>query len=247
MWDNLNAQQVERTMDLPDDRRYQALSGDLENAITRGDTAWLIEALSDASFNVRLAAVEGLADLGGEQARIALTRVARDRWGERPEFRVAALRSLARLVEPERYGSLLDEFVSGDNRKVVSAARSMLKSLDPGGFAARLVSRECVDHGAIREYGASVEASAVPLISRYFEERIERGDVASARHWGKVYAAVRALGNIGTEEAYLVLEELRARLGESPWAEAGGLAGWRLEKISRQAERELDASPGAGR
>ena len=51
-------------MDLPDDRRYQALSGDLENAITRGDTAWLIEALSDASFNVRLAAVEGLADRG---------------------------------------------------------------------------------------------------------------------------------------------------------------------------------------
>lgn len=237
---------MERTMGPSDDRRYQALSGDLEDAIARGDTAWLIEALADASMNVRLAAVEGLADLGGEQARMALTRIARDRWGERPEYRIAALRSLARLVETERYKSLLDEFLTGDNRKVVSAARSMLKPLDPGGFAARLVRRECVDHAAIREYGESREVSAVPLMARYFDERTEKGDISSARHWGKVYAAVRALGNVGTEEACLVLADLRARLDERPEAKAGGLAGWRLEKISRQVERELDASRDTG-
>ena len=145
------------------------VSGDIERAIARGDLRYLLDALDDASLENRVMAIEGLAELGGEQARLALLRVARDRWGYRPEIRIAALRSLGRLTESGRYADLLEEFIAGDNRKVVASARDMLRGIDPQGFAGRLLARGCVDPAAIRVYGASrLEEAArrVPLRRR---------------------------------------------------------------------------------
>ena len=110
-------------------------SGDIERAIERGDLRYLLDALDDASLENRVMAIEGLGELGGEQARLALLRVARDRWGYRPEIRIAALRSLGRLTESGRYADLLAEFIAADNRKVVASARDMLNGVDPEGFA----------------------------------------------------------------------------------------------------------------
>jgi len=100
---------------------------------------------------------------------MALMSIARDRWGQNPNLRVAALRSLGRLTETPRYISLLEEFIAGDNRKVVAAARSILRDLRPEGFPRRLVARGCLDHAAIRTYGDSREASSVPLLAGFLE------------------------------------------------------------------------------
>ncbi len=233
---------MEGRLNVSEDRRFQELSGDLKSAVKRGDKAYLLEALEDASFNVRLAAVEGLGDLGGLQVRMALESIARDRWGQRPEVRVAALRTLGRVAEPDRYLRLLEEFIARDNRKVVASARAILRELDPEGFGARLVAGGCVDHAAIRVYGASREPSAVPLLDEYLRERMEEGDLASARKWGKVYAAVRALGNTGGTASVQTLESLQAWLIDAPRAGTGGIRGQRLAKIREETERAVEAA-----
>lgn len=226
-------------MSIENDPRFAQLSGDLKDAIQRNDTAYLLNALEDASFEVRVAAVEGLAELGGEQARMALMRIARDRWGQNPALRVAALRSLGRLTEPQRYISLLEEFIAGDNRKVVAAARSILRDLDPEGFPRRLVECGCLDHAAIRAYGDSRELSAVPLLDSFLEERISAGDLASTRYWGKVFAAVKSLDNISSPDSVQTLEHLRAWLEEAPQVERTGFPARRLAKISEETKRAL--------
>ncbi|MHB8894761.1 MAG: HEAT repeat domain-containing protein [Candidatus Geothermincolia bacterium] len=233
-------------MNISDDRRYEALSGDLKSAIERHDTRYLLEALEDASFNVRVAAVEGLGELGGEQARMALVRIARDRWGQRPELRIAALRTLGRVSEPARYVSLLEEFIDGDNRKVVKASREILRDLDPVGFPGRLVARGCIDHGAIRVYGVSREPSALPLLAGFLDERMTASDISSTRYWGKAYAAVRALGNIGGPGSVETLEKLKAWLAEAPQAETAGFPGQRLGKIEEEAGRALETARSGG-
>lgn len=224
------------------EERLKRLSGDLQDALARGDVSYLLEALEDAPFELRVAAVEGLAELGGEQARMALLRIARDRWGQRPELRIAALRSLGRVTEPVRYVTLLEEFIAADNRKVVAAARSMLKSLDPEGFPRRLAALGCVDHGAIRAYGDSSEPAAVPVLTEYLDHLMETGDIASTRHWGKVHAAVRSLGNIGDRDSVQMLERLRAWLAEPQQAGSEGFRAQRLAKIEHATERALQAA-----
>lgn len=225
-----------------DEERLRRMSGDLQDALTRGDVRYLLDALEDAPFELRVAAVEGLAELGGEQARMALLRIARDRWGERPELRIAALRSLGRVTETDRYITLLEEFISEDNRKVVASARAILKSLDPDGFARRLAVRGCVDHGAIRAYGDSAEADGVPVLTGYLDQLMASGDVTTTRHWGKVHAAVRSLGNIGGEDSVQMLERLEVWLKEKPQAEREGFHAQRLAKIEHATERALRAA-----
>jgi len=214
-------------------------SGDIERAIERGDLRYLLDALDDASLENRVMAIEGLGELGGEQARLALLRVARDRWGYRPEIRIAALRSLGRLTESGRYADLLAEFIAADNRKVVASARDMLKGVDPEGFAGRLLARGCVDPTAIRAYGASRLQEASPLLDDFLSERIARGDVASSQQWGKVFAAVRALGNIKGEVAVQALERLLEWLRTDASLQATGLAGQRLGKVRDAAVESL--------
>lgn len=226
-------------MSIENDPRFAQLSGDLKDAIQRNDTAYLLNALEDASFEVRVAAVEGLAELGGEQARMALMRIARDRWGQNPALRVAALRSLGRLTEPQRYISLLEEFIAGDNRKVVAAARSILRDLDPEGFPHRLVARGCLDHAAIRAYGDSREPTSVPLLDGYLDERMAAGDMTSTRQWGKVFAAVKALGNIASPDTVQTLERLLEWLEEAPQMESTGFHAQRLTKIREETRRAL--------
>ena len=233
-------------MGISDDRRFEALSGDLKDAIARGDTAYLLEALDDASFNVRVAAVAGLGELGGEQARMALVRTARDRWGQKPELRVAALRSLRGISEPERYVTLLEEFITGENRKVVAASRGILRDIDPDGFPGRLVARGCVDHAAIRVYGVSRESSALGLLDGYMRDRMAAGDISSTRQWGKVYAAARALGNIKGPASVQTLENLQAWLQEAPQAEKKGFPGQRLAKIREETVRAIESARSGG-
>jgi HEAT repeat protein len=231
----------ERVSEKSDDR-LKKLSGDLQEAIARGDVTYLLEAMQDAPFELRVAAVEGLTELGGEQARMALSRIARDRWGERPELRIAALRSLGRITEPHRYISLLDEFIAQDNRKVVAAARGMLRGLDPEGYPRRLAGRGCVDHGAIRAYGDSREESALPLLGGYLGNLMETGQVTSTRQWGKVHAAVKSLGNIGGGDSVQILERLLEWLEEEAQTVSTGLNAQRLAKIRHAAERAMQAA-----
>jgi HEAT repeat protein len=214
--------------DIPADR----LSPDLQAAADAGDIQYLLEALQDPSFEVRIAAARGLGALGGEKANLVLLSVARDRWGERPEVRTAALRSLGRIHGPERYASILQEFISGDNRKVVAAARRMLQAADPQGFPRRLVDVGALDPGSIRVYGDSREEAALPLLSGFLREREEAGEISSSRNWGKVFAAAKALGNIGGREAVEALRELLSYLESFEVEGAGPLARGRVEKIA---------------
>jgi HEAT repeat protein len=222
-------------MDRKDDDGTEGMTGDLKEAIARGDTAYLLEALDDASLEVRLAAIGGLGEAGGEKARLALLRIARDRWGERPDVRVAALRSMRKTTGPDRYAGYLEEFIAGENRKVQAAARGILRDLDPEGYPVRLMSRGCVDHAAIRVYGTGHLTAAVPLLDGFLRQRMEKGDLSSTRQWGKVYAAVRALGNIGGPEAVESLEGLLAGIRRAPRATDQGLRGQRLDKIREAA------------
>jgi HEAT repeats/PBS lyase HEAT-like repeat len=205
--------------------------GDVEAAAGRGDLQYLLEALQDPAYEVREAAVLSLGEVGGEKANLALLSVARDRWGERPEVRIAALRSLGRIHERTRYLSILQQFMTGENRKVAAAARVMLKEVDPEGFPARLAASGALDHGAIRVYGAANEASAVPLLCRFLDDAREADNLVTSRNWGKVYAAVRALGNIGGEDAVAALQRLIADLEKQEAPGSGSLTRGRIEKI----------------
>jgi HEAT repeat protein len=217
----------------------ERLSPDLQAAAAAGDIQYLLDALRDPSFEVRVAAATGLGELGGEKANLVLLSMARDRWGERPEVRTAALRSLGRIHGTERYASILQQFISGDNRKVMAAARRMLQAADPQGFPRRLAAGGALDPGAIRVYGDSREISALPLLRQFLREREEAGELTSSQNWGKVFAAVRALGNIGGEEAVEALRELLAGL-ESVQAEgAGPLTRGRVEKITAAARDSI--------
>lgn len=206
-----------------------ALSADLEDAARRGDTAYLLDALGSPEVQVRILAAERLGEVGGDKAGLALLTLARDRWGERPEVRIAALRALRSVQSPERYANTLEEFICAENRKVVSAARKILDSLDPGGYAARLVSRGCLDHNAIRTYGERREPTAVGLLAGYLHDRVTAGDATGSETWGKVYAGVRALGSIGGSEATAANRELDSALRE----EIGSLTGLKRERARK--------------
>jgi HEAT repeat protein len=222
--------------DIPADR----LSSDLQAAADAGDIQYLLEALQDPSFEVRVSAAAGLGALGGEKANLVLLSVARDRWGERPEVRTAALRSLGRIHGPERYASILQEFISGDNRKVVAAARRMLQGADPQGFPRRLVDAGALDPGSIRVYGDSREASALPLLRGFLREREEAGEISSSRNWGKVFATAKALGNIGGREAVEALRELFSCLESLEAEVADPLARGRVKKIATATRDSLN-------
>lgn len=224
------------TDDIPPGR----LPADLEDAARRGDIDYLIEALRAPAFEVRVAAARGLGEAGGERANLALLSVARDRRGERPEVRIAALRSLGRIHGEGRYASILEEFIARENRKVTAAARKMLQAVDPEGFPRRLAAGGSVDHGAIRVYGNSGEESAIGLLRGFLTEREEAGDITSATVWGKVYAAARALGNIGGDDAVEILEALVSYMESEDARQTGLLARGRTEKIIGAARASLD-------
>jgi HEAT repeat protein len=214
-------------------------TGDVEAAAASGDAQFLLEALRDPAFEVREAAALGLGEVGGEKANLALLSVARDRWGERPEVRIAALRSLGRINERSRYLSILQQFITGENRKVTAAARAMMREMDPDGFPARLAASGAVDHGAIRVYGAQSEASAVPLLCGFLDDAREAGNLATSRYWGKVYAAVKALGSIGGTEAVEALGRLITALEKQEGEISGSLALGRVEKILGAARNSI--------
>jgi HEAT repeat protein len=203
---------------------------EVERAAREGDLGVLLTALEDASSDVRTVAVEALGQVGGERAKVALMSVARDRSGQRPEVRISALGALEALHGMERYASILQEFIPGDNKKVVAAARRMLEAVDPVGYPLRLVERRCLDHAAISVYGSAGERAAVPLLNEFVTARIKAGDLTNTGHWGRVYAAARALGRIGGAEAGQALESLLDSLSS---AERRGGKWLEKERISK--------------
>jgi HEAT repeat protein len=216
------------------------LPGDLEAAAARGDVHFLLESLKDPDFEVRRAAARSLGEVGGEKANLVLLSVARDRWGERPDVRIVALRSLGQIHERDRYISILQRYITGDNKKVMAAAREMLRELDPEGFPRRLAAAGALDHGAIRVYGEGREPSAVVLLVRFLDDARDAGDIATSSNWGKVYAAVRALGNIGGPDAVNVLQRLVAALERFEVEGEGALTRGRIEKVMGAARNSLE-------
>lgn len=200
----------------------------------------LLQMLEDSSHEVRMEAVRGLGELGGERARFKLTEVVKDRWGQRPEVRLAALGALDNFYETDRYASFLEEFTTGDNRKVVAGARRILSEVDPASYPARLASRGCLDHSAIGVYGRSREPSAVPLIGGFLEEKMEAGELAGARDWGKVFAAVKALGYIGGDEAGRILRAVLEWTRRAEGSTGAFLEAERIVKIRDAARRSLE-------
>lgn len=188
----------------------------LRSAAERGDVRMLENVLQGESRDERVLAARLLAGVGGRKADVLLLSVARDRRGQHPEVRITALESLGSRLGVERYSDVLEEFICGENRRVMSASRHMLQAADPEGYPRRLLSKGCLDHSAIKVYGKSGYGDAVPLLSDYIRARIEADDVTKTGNWGKVYAAVRALGNIGGSRAKETLE------GLSRWLEQGG-------------------------
>lgn len=209
----------------------------VRHAADERDVMALLSALESPTFEVRLAAVTALGEVGGDKARLVLLQIARDRYGERPEMRIEALRSLAGVFGASEYSGLLEVFIYGENRKVVSATRKMLADADPEGYAARLAARGALDHAAMRTYGDAREASAVPLLREFLSDRVSQGDLASTECWGKVYAAVKALGSIGGGTATEALQPVLVALdaASSDGATDGFLRGERLAKIEKAA------------
>ena len=200
----------------------------------------LLELLDHADFTVRISAISTLGELGGERANLLLLGIARDRTGERPEVRAAALAALGKIHGPARYADILEDFICGDSRKVTGPARNMLEEVDPEGFPRRLAERGCLDHGAIGVYGRAMEQSAVPLLGRFIAERQDAGDLGSAAYWGKVYAAVRALGSIGGEDAGRSLTSLDTWLRGHVSAGGGTLRDRRIGKITTAVGDSLE-------
>lgn len=216
----------------------------VERAAGEGDLAALVSALDHALPQVRTAAARALGEAGGDKARFALQALARNRYGERPEVRIAAMEALGNIFDADGYASFLEGFIVIENKKVIAAARGMLERIDPSGFPRRLVRAGCVDKAAISAYGRTAEAAAVPLLASFLEERAAEGDITAAGYWGKVYAAVRALGNIGGPPAVRALERLLGRL-TGPEAEPEGfLRKERLEKIEEAAREALTRAGG---
>ena len=115
--------------------------------------------------------------------------------------------------------------------------------MDPEGFPRRLAETGAVDHGAIRVYGTSAEPLAIPVLREFLAGREEAGDAASSTNWGRVYAAVRALGNIGGVEAVETLQALLVNLEGQQERNPGPLARGRMDKMigaTRAALRGLE-------
>lgn len=129
----------------------------VERSAAEGDVGYLIEALKSQTREVRIAAAEALGRVGGDKAALALLSLAREHPGERPDVRIAALKALGSIHGRDRYASILQEFLTGDNSKVVAAARLMLSEVDPEGYPRRLAERGCLDHAAIKVYGTAVK------------------------------------------------------------------------------------------
>ncbi|MBU4240672.1 MAG: HEAT repeat domain-containing protein [Actinobacteria bacterium] len=220
----------------------QRTEANVEEAERRGDAEYLLESLADPSPEIQAMAARALGEVGGERARMALASVARDRGGQRPDVRLAAIQSLGHLYREEYYASFLEEFIAGDNRRVVTGSRRMLSEADPEGYPLRLLSRGCLDHRAIGVYGKSHLAEAVPLLGRFIEERAAAGDLLSANCWGKVYVSVKALGNIGGEEAVETLQMLLGGLPAAGDSGGGALVLERAEKIRNAARAALTAA-----
>lgn len=193
---------------------------EVREAARRGDIGELLKALDDPLAEVRIAATRAIGKTGTERARLALLGLLGDRWGQSPQVRIEALRSLECFYGAEKYADLLEQYISSDNRKLVSAARNMLEAADPKGYPARLLSKGCLDRSAISTYGRAELTEALPLIGSFLENRMDDGDAMATGYWGKVYSAVRALGNIGGEESVntlsLLLEWIESRRAEGP-------------------------------
>ena len=225
-------------------RGPDAFALDIERAARERDVLALLVALEHPAPQVKIAAARALGEVGGDKARFALLSVARDRYGERPDVRIAALEALGEIFDEAVNASFLEGFIAVENPKVVAGARALLEAADPRGFASRLVRAGCVDKAAINVYGRTGEEAAVPLLASFLEERAELGDIATTGYWGKVYAAARALGNIGGRPATDALEHLVAALPGGGEVPEGFLKKERLEKILSAAREALERSRG---
>lgn len=236
-----NARNV-RGVFLEDDTGLRKAEAGIEEAKRRGDTGYLLEVLAGPSRGLRVMAVRALGEVGGERSRMALASVARDRRGEGSDVRLAAIESLEDLYGEEAYASFLEEFIAGDNRRVVTGARRVLSGADPDGYPLRLLSRGCLDHQAIGVYGRSRLAESVPLLGSFLEERAAAGDFLSTSCWGKVYVSVKALGNIGGEDAVRTLNILLGAIHDAGSSGDRVLTRERADKISGAVRIALGAT-----
>ncbi|MBN2169658.1 MAG: hypothetical protein JW738_10475 [Actinobacteria bacterium] len=209
------------------------MNDEIKSAATRGDIKHLLEIIYCDQLDTRKSAIEAIAGVGGRKAVKALLGVARDRAGLKPELRLHALESLGTVSGKLEYLSILDEFIDGDNRKVVLEARRMFRQIDPVDLPLRLVEKACLDHQAISTYSRYREPGAVALLDGFFEERIVAGDVLTTPYWGRVYVAVRALGKIEGKEAVHALDKIDRWLHGRTGRREGFLQSERASKLKK--------------
>lgn len=213
----------------------------MKSAVSRGDIRYLLETVYGDQPDSRKCAVEAIAGVGGGAAVKALLGVARDRARLKPELRLHALEFMGTICDKFEYLSLLDEFIAGDNRKVVRGARRMFRQADPVDLPRRLAEKGCLDHQAVSTYGRYREAGAVALLEGFIEERIAARDVLTTPHWGRVYIAVRALGKIERSEASGTLRNMERWLMERTGRGAGFLQSERAGKLKKAVESSLES------
>lgn len=218
------------------------MNEEIKIAISNGDIEYLIEVVYGDTLESRISAVEGIAAIGGRKAVRTLIGVAGNRQKLRPEVRSVALEALGGICAQEEYASILCRFINGENPKLTTTARRILKSVDPDGFAGHLVEKRCLDYRAISAYGRHLETGAVSLLGGFIDERICNNDVTSIKYWGRVYIATGALGRIGGEEAVRILDKLGHWCGVREQEAAGVLHGERLRKIREALETALGCS-----
>lgn len=202
-----------------------------------GLVAVLDHRLQRGSLAGRLASVEALAALGGEEARTALRRAASDR---RPEVRAAAIKGLADAGYPPSVGRLLDYAVSGDltPSRLYDELMRQVVATDPAGAAAALQRSDLTPTLRallLEALGAAGDYSVLPtLIAAAEEQDVEvrtaairglgrlqhpagREAIATAiadGHWVVRSAAAEAAGAAGFVELGDGLQEL---LGDPEW------------------------------
>lgn len=199
----------------------------------------LLSDLDESDAKVKIDSIRKLAFFRGDRVLHALSHIAKARYEERPEVRIAALEALSSIQPVEEFVTALEDFVAGENRKVMSAARSMMKELDPEGWTARLVKLGALDHQAICAYGIAREVTAIPLLTDFLEEKRLSGEFIETGWWGKVYAAVCALEKIGGDDARRTLLSLLENIDKLNLPSKSIFKEKRIEKIRVALKRAL--------
>ncbi|MDD5748254.1 MAG: hypothetical protein PHP64_04265 [Actinomycetota bacterium] len=212
------------------------MDSSLTRALENRDMNFLREAFSSAQAGKKIEIIHAMAESGGRDSVGLLIQIASARYEEKPEVRIAALKALSKVQPKDEYSNTLGKFILNENRRVMFAARRILRDVESEGWARRLADLGALDYSAISVYGREKEKSAVPLLIDFIAGRLESKEIYNSQWWGKVYAALLALGRIGGDDAKNALFSVIDFLEKLDRTSCESLERMRIEKIEEAAK-----------